>query len=156
MQYVRFNVFSAGNLIFNLVMIYVGMYLAGMLDEFSIIDVILPFGFGFGLLFFRPLPRISEKACTRLHLRSDIKTVVWGSIMLLLWVSVFGSGDESGHAFYVYILYAAGLLLLRKFILLRAIYGLFLDDQFEPKCKICDPIKYGREPDEDDEDDEDD
>jgi len=140
----RFNIFSAGNFLFTSVLIVVGMHLAGMLDEFSIIDLILPFGFAFGLLFLRPISRISEKTCTRFHWRIDIWTIVWASVMLFLWVSLFGGEDRSTHNFYVYILYAAGLLIFQKFILLRGIYGI-LGDQFEPKCKTCSDVLREKE-----------
>lgn len=153
MQHVRVDVFSAGNFIFNLVMIYAGMYLAGMLDQLSIIDVILPFGFGLGLLFFRPMPGISERTCTRLHLSSDMGIIVSGAFMLWLWVLFFGGENRNMHSFYTYLIYAAGLLLFKKLILVGAIYRILPADQFEPKCKICDPVKYSEESDEDDEDD---
>lgn len=158
--HIRFNVFRAGNLLFTMAMVSAGMYLAGRFDELGIGDLILPLVFGFigsGFMFI-PFPRISEKTCTHLHLSSgtsDLKTIALGAAMLLLWVFFFGSNERSASGLFLHIaVFATGFLLLQKWVFARAIYAL-LGDEFEPKCKICDPLKYAGETDEDDDDEDD-
>ena len=137
----KVNAFSLANFFYSFLVILVGMYLAGRLNEFdaSAVLMFLTFGFGLGFAFYflEPLPGISEKTCPRLHIKDDGSTVVGAAVTLWIWVLIFGSKDNGGHSLWVYAVGAAILLLFQKLavLLIWRCAGI----EVSPKCRICFP-----------------